>query len=66
MQPIGYYEDTFKNNSIKLATPLHAVSVVFAIAVANDVKIRLDTQSTAWKFAKKLPAGFRVRKFMTG
>lgn len=65
MQPIGYYEDAFKDNSIKLATPFHAVSVVFAVAVGNDVKIRLDKQSTAWKFAKKLPADFRVRRFVT-
>jgi len=65
MQPIGYYEDKFKNNSIKLSTPLHAVSVVFAVAVGNDVKVRLDAQSAEWKFAKKLPADFRIRKFTT-
>ena len=65
MQPIGYYEAAFKDNSIKLATPFHAVSVVFAIAVANDVEIRLDAQSSEWKFAKKLPADFRVREFVT-
>lgn len=65
MQPIGYYEDMFEDNSIKLATPLHAVSVVFAIAVANDVKIRLDAQSMEWKFARRLPSDFRVREFVT-
>lgn len=66
MRPIGYYEDTFQDNSIKLATLFHAVSVVFAVAIGNDVKIRLDQQSSAWKFAKKLPADFRVKRFALG
>jgi len=64
MLPIGYYEETFKNNSIKLDTRFHAISVVFAVAIGNDVKIRLDMQSSEWKFAKKLPINFRIRKFI--
>ena len=65
MQPMGYYEDKFKNNSIKLATPLHAVSVVFVVTIGDDVKVRLDAQSSEWKFAKRLPVDFRVRRFIT-
>ncbi len=65
IRPIGYYEETFKNNSIKLNTRLHAISVVFAVTISNNVKIRLDNQSSAWKFTKKLPIDFRVRKFVT-
>jgi len=66
MRPIGYYEDTFKDNAIRLATPLHAVSVVFSVEVGNNAKIRLDGQSLAWKFAKKLPADFRIKRFPFG
>lgn len=63
MRPIGYYEDTFNKNSIKLDTKLHALSVVFEVPISNNVKIQLDSQSSGWKFAKKLPARFRVKKF---
>lgn len=59
LQFIGYYEDAFETNPFGLATPLHSVSVVFT-AVVNDGKtIRLDDQSSEWKFSKKLPERFR-------
>lgn len=64
MQPIGYYEGTFKNNSIKLNNRLHSVSIVFETMIGNDVKIRLDAQSSEWKFTKRLPVRFRIRKFV--
>jgi len=63
MRPVGYYEDKFEKNSIKLDTKLHALSVVFEVLISNNVKICLDAQSSDWKFAKKLPARFRVKKF---
>lgn len=65
-QPIGYYENTFKGSSINPIVPFHAVSIVFIVTIDNDVKIRLDTQSSEWKFAKKLPLAFRVKKFVNG
>jgi len=61
---IGYFEHRSKVNFFGLKMPYHAVSVVFAVGVDNDVKIRLDEQSEEWKFAKRLPVDFRVKKFM--
>lgn len=59
LQCIGYYEDAFETNPFGLATPLHSVSVVFS-AIVNDGKtIRLDDQSSEWKFSKELPERFR-------
>lgn len=65
MRPVGYHEHTAQINPFSSSLPYHAVSVVFAVAVGNDVKVQLDAQSSEWKFAKKLPVEFRVRRFMT-
>jgi len=65
VQPIGYYENTFKNNSIKLTTPFHAVSLVFLTVIDERQLIKLDGQSLEWQFAKILPADFRVKQFKT-
>jgi len=63
-RPVGYFEHTSKVHYFDAKKPYHAVSVVFKVGVDNDVKVRLDKQSTAWKFAKRLPVDFRVKKFM--
>jgi colanic acid biosynthesis protein WcaH len=63
VQPIGYYEDTDESNPFGRATALHSVSVVFAGVAADDQQVRLDDQSMEWKYAKELPADFRIRSF---
>lgn len=66
VQPIGYYEAVSQENPFGLASPLHAVSVVFSTVVDNHQQIRLDDQSSDWKFSKELPADFRINTFGAG
>lgn len=63
VQPIGYYEAVSQENPFGLATPLHAVSVVFSALVDDGQQIRLDDQSSDWKYTRELPADFRVKSF---
>ena len=63
MQPIGYYEAVSQENPFGLASRLHAVSVVFATVVDGDQPIKLDDQSTDWKYSKELPADFHIKSF---
>ena len=60
VQPIGYYEAVSQENPFGLASPLHAVSVVFSTVVDNHQQIRLDDQSSDWKFSKELPSEVKV------
>jgi len=61
--PIGYYEDTSEENPFGLGSPLHSVSLVFSARVDDQQEVRLDYQSTDWKFSKVLPANFRIKSF---
>lgn len=65
-QPIGYYEDASQVNPFGLAEPLHAVSVVFSTIVADNQPVKLDDQSLDWKYAKELPADFRIKSLDNG
>lgn len=66
LEPLGYYEDRFEKNSIKLDSPLHAVSVVFSAVIDDQQVLRLDGQSLEWKFFKELPRALRVKSFHGG
>lgn len=59
LQLMGYYEDTFEKSPFGLATPLHSVSVVFSASIHDGQSIRLDDQSSEWKYSKELPERFR-------
>ncbi|MCK4791163.1 MAG: NUDIX domain-containing protein [Desulfobacteraceae bacterium] len=61
--PIGYYEDTVEANPFGLASRLHSVSVVFSASVDDHQQIKLDYQSTDWKYSKVLPANFHIKSF---
>lgn len=56
---VGYYEDTYEKNPFGSATALHSVSVVFSTMIDEDFQIKLDYQSTSWKYSKRLPERFR-------
>jgi colanic acid biosynthesis protein WcaH len=58
---IGYYEDAYDNNPFGLSVPLHSVSVVFSGSFKGDQDIKLDYQSVAWKFSKKLTKRFKIK-----
>ena len=62
VKPIGYYEDVSETNPFGLSTPQHSVSAVFSASV-DDQQVRLDSQSTEWKYSDQLPEDFLVRVF---
>jgi len=57
---VGYYEDADETNPFGLYTPLHSVSVVFLAVIDNHQNIKLDNQSSDWKYSKELPERFRL------
>ena len=61
--PIGYYEDTDGTNPLGLESVQHSVSVVFSAMIDDHQKIKLDNQSSDWKFSKALPPLFCVKQF---
>jgi colanic acid biosynthesis protein WcaH len=64
VQPIGYYEAVSQENPFGQAPRLHAVSVVFSTVVDSNQQIKLDDQSTDWKYSKELPADFHIKSFV--
>ena len=64
VQPIGYYEAVSQENPFGQASRLHAVSVVFSTVIDGNQQIKLDDQSTDWKYAKELPANFQIKSFV--
>ena len=63
VRPIGYYEDVSEMNPFGLSSPQHSVSVVFSARVDDHQRVRLDSQSTEWKYSDELPEDFLVRVF---
>ncbi len=60
---IGYYEEIFNKNSFGIKCKLHTVSVVYSTVIDVDQQIKLDSQSTDWKYSKELPPEFRINLF---
>ena len=56
--PLGYYEEHFRENPFNLKSGVHTLSVVFS-CVPLSKKIKLDEQSSAFRWAKKLPKKLR-------
>jgi colanic acid biosynthesis protein WcaH len=54
----GYYEDTNETNRFGHLFPQHSVSVVFSAYFDGNQDIKLDYQSSSWKFSKELPPKF--------
>ena len=57
---VGYYEDIYEKNPFGMSPPQHSVSVVFSTTIYDNEPVKLDGQSSEWKFSKDLPARFRV------
>jgi len=61
--PVGYYEGRHARGPGKVRGGVHAVSVVFW-AVPRSLRIRLDSQSSAWGFFDRLPRPLQgLRRF---
>lgn len=63
VEPIGYYEDVSETNRFELSTPLHSVSIVFSAVVDDSQQVKLDSQSSDWKYFPKMTKGFSVKSF---
>jgi len=62
--PVGYFELINGANPFGLTFKYHTVSLVFT-AVIDDLKpVKLDNQSSEFKFSRKLPKDFRIRGFI--
>lgn len=57
----GYYEDTRETSPFGSPIPIHSVSVVFSANYPEGQEIKLDYQSSAWKFSDTLPEKFNIR-----
>ena len=62
LEPLGYYEKHFKKNEFGLESGIHTVSIV-VLAKLLSSKVKLDNQSSAWRFSKSLPRDFKVKPF---
>jgi colanic acid biosynthesis protein WcaH len=58
--PIGYFEAHF--NRRRAAGNKHTVSIVMA-ARSQSPAIRLDDQSSAWRWSQELPSAFKIQRF---
>ncbi len=61
MRMLGVYEDFFDKNSMDLDTLYHTVSLVFHAEIGNFSEIKLDDQSSEWKFFEKLPPRLLIK-----
>lgn len=62
VHPVGYYEGNFRTNPFGVSL-LHCVSIVFLVVINNHKDIKLDYQSSGWKYSKDLPRSFVVKLF---
>jgi colanic acid biosynthesis protein WcaH len=62
LEPIGYYERHFKESELGLESGIHTVSIVVT-AKPLSFKIKLDNQSSAWRFTRRLPRDFKIKPF---
>ena len=63
VEPVGYYEETSHVNRFGSPTPLHTVSVVFTAAIDDSASIKLDDQSSEWKYSALIPDNFHIKPF---
>jgi len=63
IQPVGYFELIDGVNPFGPLFKYHTTSVVFTAAIDGKGPIKLDAQSSQFKFSKKLPQDFKVKAF---
>jgi colanic acid biosynthesis protein WcaH len=62
IKPLGYFEEHFKKNKFGLKSGIHTLSIVI-LAEPLSLNIKLDEQSSDWKFEKTLPKDFIIKSF---
>ncbi|MDD5774806.1 MAG: NUDIX domain-containing protein [Candidatus Omnitrophica bacterium] len=63
VEPVGYYEEVAHINRFGSLIPLHAVSVVFTATIDDSALIKLDDQSSEWKYSTHIPDNFHIKPF---
>lgn len=63
LQPVGYMELPSDDHPFGAPGDYHAVSVVFTGMLGDDQQVRLDAQSSEWRWDPELPSDFHVRTF---
>lgn len=58
---LGYYEEVFDKNELEIPS-VHTISVVF-VAMPLKGKVKLDEQSSDYKWAHELPEDFKEQVF---
>lgn len=64
LRPMGYFELINGVNPFGIFFKYHAVSVVFTAVIDGLDPVKLDNQSSEFKFSKKLPEDFKVKSFI--
>jgi colanic acid biosynthesis protein WcaH len=63
IRPIGYFELIDGVNPFGLSFEYHTVSVVFTAVMDGPEPVKLDSQSSEFKFSENLPEDFKVIRF---
>ena len=63
INPIGYFELIEGVNPFGRAFKYHGISVVFTASMTGKEPIKLDAQSSHFKFSERLPHDFKVKTF---
>lgn len=63
LRPLGYYEGFFRQNEFGLKNGIHGLSIVFRARPAA-MNVKLDSQSSGWKFSKSFPKKFKIKPFL--
>lgn len=64
IRPIGYFELIAGVNPFGLSFKYHTVSVVVTAVIDGLDPVKLDSQSSEFRFLSKLPKDFKVRRFI--
>lgn len=56
---IGHFEEFFEKTEQKIKSNFHSISFVFLVFIPSNATIKMDDQSSDYKWVKKLPIYFK-------
>ena len=62
LMPLGYHEDFYKENEFNSKKGIHTIGIIFLV-VPLSLDVKLDNQSSDWKFSQKLPKELKIKPF---
>ena len=63
LNPIGYFDGIFNENSFGVEGPYHAMSIVFETTLDKSPNVILDQQSSEWMWSDKLPSKLEIHYY---